>query len=159
MKRFWNLMYYYTFLLATKVSYQLIVKPIFYIIGLFSPKVKSDRYPREYKKVMHSKEGIMSGQAYAAMFFTGVVILSMLTFYASILFDISLEDKLIFVIIAICAISYLINYLLLLRNGTYIIYFKNFESSNNVVSHLYLGVLFHLLPLLIYLLSLYLWYR
>lgn len=161
MKKLWNYIFYFTWMLHVSIAKILFEKPLDY---LFSLHLFLDQHnkngKKSYKNVINNREyGFNIGFAYNCMLTTTAVILSIieisiffsfntsLSQISSNLFNIKLNDDVnaIAFFSSIIAISFLLNELFLgwFRDG-YIKYFKEFEKIKDDRKGYFTALIFHL---------------
>lgn len=147
MIRIWNYFFYSTWKTQTILGKKLFQETIFLVMLKLFPFLKKNEKKglKEYNKVMNSKEyGLNLGFAFSFMFLTTMVLYTSVCLILVKMLNVEVEDKMVYYFLAVIALSYLTNELLIYKSDTYKKYFEEFEKVNNK-SLIYLSaVLFHL---------------
>ena len=147
MQRTWNYFLYSTWKLLNLLGEVLIQKPIYCIILNTFPFLRKNETKglKSYKRVMTDRDFSFNiAFAFGYMFFTTMIIYTVIFLYLCHFFQIEVEDKIYYYFIAVVVLSYLTNEILSWRKDVYLKYFTEFDKVNNK-SMIYLNaVLFHL---------------
>ena len=161
MKKLWNYIFYFTWMLHSIIGIKLVEKPLRYILNFipfFARNLKKGE--QDYRNIMDNLEyGFNIGFAYNCMLTTTAVILSIieisiffsfntsLSQISSNLFNIKLNDDVnaIAFFSSVIVISFLLNEFFLgwFRDG-YIKYFKEFEKIKDDRKGYFTALIFHL---------------
>lgn len=146
MERIWNYFFYSTWKFQISLGGILIEKPLIYFFNLIPILRKNwNKGKKEYQRVMHRKDyGFNIGFAFGFMFLTTMVIYTSICLFLVKLLNLEVGDTIYYYFVAVVALSYLTNYLLLYRSDTYKKYFDEFEKVNNKRLIYLSAVFFHL---------------
>jgi len=156
MQRIWNYLLYSTWRLLCYMSINLIERPLFKVLSVFSFFRKNIEKGKEtHRKVMDNRNlSFNIAFAFGYMFFTTMFIYATIFLNVGYFFQLEVGDNLYYWFIAVVILSYLTNQILSWSNDKYLKYFAEFDKINNMKIYLS-SVLFHVGVLLFTALSVY----
>jgi hypothetical protein len=156
MEKFWNFLFYATWIMLRYFSNNLIKKPIYSLIIRLFPKKKKKSF-KEYQNYI-KRENEMEQNArysgnvvYAFNFMLMTTGFAFSTFFIRLISLIQPQQKYAFYFGLCTGVvgSIFINYFYLYSNGKYLNYFKLFNERTKIKSAYFTAILFHLIPIVI----------
>ncbi len=156
MRKFWNFLFYMTWVTLRDAVIYGINKPITQLGLWFYPNRKTIArkkvlsYNKRYiQSEMKPENSSMVHHAFQFMLFSTSVILGLLVMSFAELFDIATHKNGVYGLMGVILFSILFNYLLLYENDKYLVYFKNFQKENISKIYYLVALLLHVLPFLL----------
>ena len=147
MQRTWNYLLYSTWCLLNSFGEVLFRKPIYFIMLKIFPSLRKNEKKalKSYNKAMNSRDFSFNiAFAYGYMFFTTMIIYTIIFLYLFFFLQIEVGDNLRYCFFAVVVLSYLTNQILSWRNDKYLKYFAEFDSLSDKAKIYLPAVLFHL---------------
>lgn len=146
MQRVWNYFLYSTWKLLCYAGVNLIERPLFKVLSIvpfFRKNIEKGK--GRHRRIVDDRSFSFNiAFAYGYMFFTTMVIYTIIFLYLVHYFQIEVGDNLYYYFIAVAISSYLTNQILSWHNDKYLKYFTEFDRLNNKRKDYLSAVLFHL---------------
>ena len=150
MERFWNFLFYATWITLRDIGNNLISNPIHYVIVKIYPKKKKKEFKnyQNYiknarKSEMYPEKSMNISYSFRFMLYSTTVFIGLIIVIINYFIDFQFENSAILGFLGAISLSIFMNYYFLYKNDNYLNYFKLYGNQKTPIKSYVIAFIFH----------------